>query len=139
MGNWLVSEGGLEPPRPIRALAPQASASAIPPPGPARSPVGPARACLLYTAAELGTQRHPVHAGDLASRARSPGRGVIAAGGAPRSRQLRSGGGSGEDADAAGPDQQADDDQDDAPQQLTTNDGHDAGDHEYHCENPEEC
>jgi hypothetical protein len=28
-----VSEGGLEPPRPIRALAPQASASAIPPPG----------------------------------------------------------------------------------------------------------
>jgi site-specific DNA recombinase len=30
-----VSEGGLEPPRPLRALAPQASASAIPPPGPA--------------------------------------------------------------------------------------------------------
>src|SRR5437762_1858373 len=36
MGKWLVSEGGLEPPRPIRALAPQASASAIPPLGPAR-------------------------------------------------------------------------------------------------------
>jgi hypothetical protein len=36
--RWIrfVSEGGLEPPRPIRALAPQASASAIPPPGPAR-------------------------------------------------------------------------------------------------------
>src|SRR5215475_13419115 len=33
-----VSEGGLEPPRPIRALAPQASASAIPPLGPARQP-----------------------------------------------------------------------------------------------------
>src|SRR5213076_1249731 len=32
----LVSEGGLEPPRPMRALAPQASASAIPPLGPAR-------------------------------------------------------------------------------------------------------
>lgn len=32
-----MSEGGLEPPRPIRALAPQASASAIPPPGPTRS------------------------------------------------------------------------------------------------------
>ena len=30
-----VSEGGLEPPRPTRALAPQASASAIPPLGPA--------------------------------------------------------------------------------------------------------
>ena len=32
---WLVnvSEGGLEPPRPCRALAPQASASAIPPLG----------------------------------------------------------------------------------------------------------
>ena len=32
---WLVnvSEGGLEPPRPLRALAPQASASAIPPLG----------------------------------------------------------------------------------------------------------
>jgi hypothetical protein len=30
----LVSEGGLEPPRPCRALAPQASASAIPPLGP---------------------------------------------------------------------------------------------------------
>ena len=29
-----VSGGGLEPPRPLRALAPQASASAIPPPGP---------------------------------------------------------------------------------------------------------
>ncbi len=29
----VVSEGGLEPPRPLRALAPQASASAIPPPG----------------------------------------------------------------------------------------------------------
>ena len=28
-----VSGGGLEPPRPLRALAPQASASAIPPPG----------------------------------------------------------------------------------------------------------
>ena len=28
-----MSEGGLEPPRPLRALAPQASASAIPPPG----------------------------------------------------------------------------------------------------------
>src|SRR5262245_59505736 len=27
----LVSKGGLEPPRPLRALAPQASASAIPP------------------------------------------------------------------------------------------------------------
>ncbi len=39
-----VSGGGLEPPRPLRALAPQASASAIPPPGlggltgPGRSP-----------------------------------------------------------------------------------------------------
>lgn len=32
-----VSEGGLEPPHPIRVLAPQASASAIPPPGPTRS------------------------------------------------------------------------------------------------------
>ena len=32
----IVSEGGLEPPRPMRALAPQASASAIPPLGPAR-------------------------------------------------------------------------------------------------------
>ena len=31
----VVSEGGLEPPRPTRALAPQASASAIPPLGPA--------------------------------------------------------------------------------------------------------
>src|SRR5215203_6191164 len=30
-----VSEGGLEPPRPLRTLAPQASASAIPPLGPA--------------------------------------------------------------------------------------------------------
>ncbi len=30
----VVSGGGLEPPRPCRALAPQASASAIPPPGP---------------------------------------------------------------------------------------------------------
>ena len=29
--NKVVSKGGLEPPRPIRALAPQASASAIPP------------------------------------------------------------------------------------------------------------
>src|SRR5262245_55024863 len=33
LGKRLVSEGGLEPPRPIRALAPQASASAIPPLG----------------------------------------------------------------------------------------------------------
>lgn len=32
-GNVIVSGGGLEPPRPVRALAPQASASAIPPPG----------------------------------------------------------------------------------------------------------
>src|SRR6266566_460906 len=30
-----VSEGGLEPPPPVRGLAPQASASAIPPLGPA--------------------------------------------------------------------------------------------------------
>ncbi len=36
VGIRFVSGGGLEPPRPIRALAPQASASAIPPPGPAR-------------------------------------------------------------------------------------------------------
>src|SRR5690242_7279593 len=28
MGKWVVSEGGLEPPCPLRALAPQASASA---------------------------------------------------------------------------------------------------------------
>jgi site-specific DNA recombinase len=33
VGKWFVSEGGLEPPRPCRALAPQASASAIPPLG----------------------------------------------------------------------------------------------------------
>src|SRR5262249_50807069 len=32
-GGRYVSGGGLEPPRPVRALAPQASASAIPPPG----------------------------------------------------------------------------------------------------------
>jgi site-specific DNA recombinase len=47
----VVSEGGLEPPRPYRALAPQASASAIPPLGPAHQslahrllppPTGPA-------------------------------------------------------------------------------------------------
>ena len=31
--SLIVSGGGLEPPRPLRALAPQASASAIPPPG----------------------------------------------------------------------------------------------------------
>jgi len=37
MGRRFVSEGGLEPPRPLRALAPQASASAIPPPGPAET------------------------------------------------------------------------------------------------------
>ena len=34
---FCVSGGGLEPPRPLRALAPQASASAIPPPGRATS------------------------------------------------------------------------------------------------------
>lgn len=34
-----MSEGGLEPPRPLRALAPQASASAIPPLGPAEERV----------------------------------------------------------------------------------------------------
>ena len=33
VGKWVVSEGGLEPPRPMRALAPQASSSAIPPLG----------------------------------------------------------------------------------------------------------
>src|SRR2546430_7216768 len=39
--NAFVSGGGLDPPRPLRALAPQASASAIPPLGPAR-PLYPA-------------------------------------------------------------------------------------------------
>src|SRR3954467_13835092 len=37
---------------------------------------------------------------------------------------------SGEDADTTWPDQQADDDQHDAPQQLPPEDGEDAGDHE---------
>ena len=67
-----VSEGGLEPPRPIRALAPQASASAIPPPGPAlsslpcrprwstirRPPSGP-HGELLYTPQMDHAHRHP--------------------------------------------------------------------------------
>jgi site-specific DNA recombinase len=44
-----VSEGGLEPPRPYGALAPQASASAIPPPGPDRRAV---------TAPAIGTTVH---------------------------------------------------------------------------------
>ncbi len=39
VGVVVVSEGGLEPPRPFRALAPQASASAIPPPGRTRGRV----------------------------------------------------------------------------------------------------
>src|SRR5665811_2103838 len=38
-GARCVSGGGLEPPRPLRALAPQASASAIPPPGPSTARV----------------------------------------------------------------------------------------------------
>src|SRR2546430_7737637 len=50
MGKWLVSEGGLEPPRPLRALAPQASASAIPPLGPARP---------LYPGTDHGTSTVP--------------------------------------------------------------------------------
>lgn len=42
----------------------------------------------------------------------------------------------GEDAHPSGPDEQADDDQDDTPQDLPTEERQNAGHHEYHCENP---
>jgi hypothetical protein len=57
-----VSGGGLEPPRPVRALAPQASASAIPPPGRATcefssSALGP-RAAIEMALGEIPATFH---------------------------------------------------------------------------------
>ncbi len=46
--------------------------------------------------------------------------------------------GSGEDADAARTDGEADDDEDDAPQVLLAHECNDAGDDEDHCEDPEQ-
>ena len=51
-GRRVCPEGGLEPPRPLRALAPQASASAIPPPG-----RGVCQVPGSTATAELSTQR----------------------------------------------------------------------------------
>ena len=68
---WFVSEGGLEPPRPIRALAPQASASAIPPPGPASSTLpGPTRRSHRPSAAG-GPHAAPLYTASI-DRARAP-------------------------------------------------------------------
>src|SRR5215218_7660672 len=49
------------------------------------------------------------------------------------------GGGSTEDAHPARPDEQADDDEDDSPEQLTPEDRDDAGDHEDDGEDPQQC
>ncbi len=57
-----VSEGGLEPPHPIRVLAPQASASAIPPPGPALRPLqSRTRASTLSSAPVRAAQVETLH------------------------------------------------------------------------------
>jgi hypothetical protein len=45
---------------------------------------------------------------------------------------------SGEDRHASGTDEEADDDQHDAPQNLAAKECHDAGDDEYHREDPQE-
>lgn len=42
-----------------------------------------------------------------------------------------------EDADPARTNQQPDDDEDDAPQDLPAEEREHTGDHEYHCDNPE--
>jgi hypothetical protein len=66
VGIGSVSEGGLEPPRPLRALAPQASASAIPPPGPTcpRYPVScgrsPSGSCPAGRTAHYCTPAIPI-------------------------------------------------------------------------------
>lgn len=82
----LVSEGGLEPPRPIRALAPQASASAIPPPGPARPAYPVSRGDLLTgSAAPVGRTGH------YCTRPRWIMHIAASPRGFPRSRQQRGG------------------------------------------------
>ena len=73
----MVSRGGLEPPRPLRALAPQASASAIPPPG-----RGDARArgipAARETLARCARPKRPAAAGAGAGRPRHTVSGMTA-------------------------------------------------------------
>ena len=159
-----VSEGGLEPPHPYRALAPQASASAIPPLG--RCATFGHAARLLYTPPR-GPRRggHPTTVRSNAAPGTPPGTPPNAARTPahtpPRTARQRSepGGGSagldalmrtpppgedgraphvlGEDADTAGSDEQTDDDEHDAPEELTADDRHDAGDDQDDGEDPQ--
>src|SRR3954447_15065000 len=71
VGIRFVSKGGLEPPRPLRALAPQASASAIPP---LRRVTHGTHAGVFRSRWALGARGNTVHVGDARVRLGSTGR-----------------------------------------------------------------
>src|SRR5690606_2763287 len=108
--------------RPVTyTVAPAApSSAAMPRPAPR---VPPATRATVPFSALMGTMLAPKPDGSCQVSRRRP-------------RAARSG----EDAHAAGADEEADDDQDDAPQQVAAGDDHiDSGDHQYYGDEPQDC